>query len=163
MTFHPGELAAQQRFTPEADDARRDALARIIGHTLSDGQWRFIDQRPFFFLATASADGACDCSFRGSESGQASAARVIDAQTLWFPDYPGNGLFNSLGNLVSNPQLGLLFIDFAAQRRLRVNGHAELLDTPKAWAAHWPDAPRAVRVQVEQVYWNCSKRIPIQP
>ncbi|MCL5059351.1 MAG: pyridoxamine 5'-phosphate oxidase family protein [Candidatus Thermoplasmatota archaeon] len=61
-------------------------------------------------IATADAAGYCDCSYRGRET----AGVAVDPTVLVFPDYPGNGLFNSLGNVLVNPHIGLLFIDFAA-------------------------------------------------
>ncbi|GAB6042999.1 pyridoxamine 5'-phosphate oxidase family protein [Endothiovibrio diazotrophicus] len=162
--FHAGELAAQQRFNEGWDEGRAVRLGRIVGHALDEEKALFIEGLPMFFLATADAEGRCDCSFKGTEAGADGAplpvARVVEPRRLWFPDYAGNRMFNSLGNLLVNPHVGLLFIDFAAQTRLRVNGSARLLDEPAAWSGWWPAAPRAVEVAVEEVYWNCPKRIP---
>ncbi len=129
----------------------------------------FIEGLPFFFLATADAVGQCDCSFKGTEPGPDGrllpVVRVVGPQRLIFPDYAGNGMFNSLGNILVNPQVGLLFIDFASRTRLRVNGAATLLEEAAVdeWRPRWPQAQRAVSVRVEQVYWNCAKRIPTRP
>ena len=71
-------------------------------------------------------------------------------------------MYNSLGNILENPNVGMIFIDFPDQQRLRVNGAARVLEGEGEWRTRWPDAPRAVEVSVEQVYWNCSKRIPKQ-
>lgn len=159
--FHPGEQAAQARFAQgEADPVR---LAGIIKPALSESMAAFIAAQGFFFLATADAEGRCDCSYRGSEADSEGrllpAAWVADPQRLTFPDYAGNLMFNSLGNLLANPNLGLIFIDFDGMKRLRVNGHAQILEQGGDWRARWPLAERAVEVRVEQAFWNCSKRI----
>ncbi len=164
MNFHPGEKEAQHRFNEGwSEEAAR--LGRLIGNVLDDKQARFIEGRSFFFLATSDADGNCDCSFKGTEPDRGGVllpvAWVAGPQQVLFPDYAGNGMYNSLGNLLVNPHAGLIFIDFALQARLRVNGTARVLDDGE-WRKRWPQAERAVEVIIEQVYWNCSKRIPKQ-
>jgi predicted pyridoxine 5'-phosphate oxidase superfamily flavin-nucleotide-binding protein len=162
--FHAGELEAQQRFNPDWNAEKSQRLGRIIGDTLDQRMTDFIARQTFFFLATADAEGHCDCSFKGTESaadGQAlPAVWVTEPRRLLFPDYAGNRLFNSLGNILANPNLGMIFIEFSSQSRLRVNGSARILEADEGWRARWPEAQRAVAVAVEQVYWNCSKRIP---
>lgn len=163
--FHVGEVEAQARFNPSWSLRKSAALARIVRGGIDDLTALFIEGCPFFFLATADVEGHCDCSYRGrEEDGDGRAlpvACVLDPHALVFPDYGGNGMFNSLGNLLVNPQAGLLFIDFPSQTRLRVNGRAEVMTEPDdVVRGLWPMARRAVRVKVEQVYWNCSRRIP---
>ncbi|HEY0722134.1 MAG TPA: pyridoxamine 5'-phosphate oxidase family protein [Gammaproteobacteria bacterium] len=165
--FHPGELEAQQRFNAAWDEGQAARLGRLIGEALDEEQARFVESVAFFFLATADAEGNCDCSFKGSEPGAdgkaGQAVWVAGPRRLLFPDFAGNRLFNSLGNILVNSHAGLLFIDFTTQKRLRVNGMAHVLDGEGEWRERWPQAVRAVEVTVEQVYWNCSKRIPQQP
>lgn len=165
--FHAGELAAQQRYNAEWTAQKAARLGRIIGSSIDDEKALFIGFLPFFFLATADAAGNCDCSFRGTEPGEEGAplpvAHVVEPKRLWFPDYTGNRIYNSLGNILQNPHVGLLFIDFAAQRRLRINGRARILERRGEWSDHWPAAVRAVEVSVEQVFWNCGRRIPKRP
>jgi len=79
---------------------------------------------------------------------------------LVFPDFAGNNLFLSLGNLLVNPQIGLLFVDFDGQTRLRVNGRTTLLEDPTPWRAVWPTAQRCIQVTITQAFPNCRKRIP---
>jgi predicted pyridoxine 5'-phosphate oxidase superfamily flavin-nucleotide-binding protein len=154
---HPGEDAARSRFgTTERWPEGR--LSRFYRRGIDDDTSLWIEALPFFFIATADAAGHCDCSFRGRETG--SLLRVLTSGELIFPDYPGNGLFNSLGNLLVNPHIGLLFVDFAAQARMRVNGKAAVVELDDALKSDWPRAQRAVLVTVDQVYGNCRQRIP---
>jgi predicted pyridoxine 5'-phosphate oxidase superfamily flavin-nucleotide-binding protein len=84
--------------------------------------------------------------------------RVLDAHTLAFPDYDGNGMFRSLGNILVNPHVGLLFVDFAQPNRLRVSGTATVhLDDPLL--ATFPGAQAVVRVRAEHVFPNCPRYI----
>lgn len=133
-------------------------MSRFYKRGIDDGAALWIEALPFFFIATADAAGHCDCSFRGRETGP--LLQVLTPGKLIFPDYPGNGLFNSLGNVLVNPHVGLLFIDFVAQTRLRVNGEAALIELDDALKNCWPRAQGGVQVRVEQVYGNCRRRIP---
>jgi len=125
------------------------------GQKLSPLLSRYVEAMDFLFIATADKGGNCDCSFRGGSP----SVKVLDEVTLVFPDYPGNGAFQSLGNILENPKIGMLFIDFTHQQRLRVNGKAEVLDDPDLCAL-FPGSIQVVKVSVEQVYRNCSARIP---
>ena len=97
-----------------------------------------------FFLATADAEGAPQCSYKGGEPG---FVRVLDEQTIAFPSYDGNGMYLSLGNIAETARVGLLFIDFEGQKRLRLNGIAsidpqdELLADIRARSASCASAP----------------------
>jgi uncharacterized protein len=84
--------------------------------------------------------------------------RVIDPRTLAFPSYDGNGMFKSLGNVLVNPHVGLLFIDFEKPRRLRVNGRATArTDDPRL--AEFSGAQMIVRVEVDAIFPNCPRYI----
>ena len=105
--YHDGSRRLQDRF-----ETRRlaDRLVEKVAHgEFTDADRAFIESRPMFFLATADAEGRPDCSYKGGRPG---FVRVVDAETLAFPSYDGNGMFKSLGNILVNPQVGLLFIDF---------------------------------------------------
>ena len=75
--------------------------------------------------------------------------RVLDEHTLAFPSYDGNGMYLSLGNLSVNPHVGLLFVDFASPRRLRVNGSASV-DADDPLRGTWAGAKAVVRVGVRR-------------
>lgn len=152
--YHDGNRHWQDRF-----DTRRlaDRLDEVFVSRpwLDDGARRFIESCDMFFLATADAEGQPQCSYKGGDPG---FVRVLDETTLAFPDYDGNGMFLSLGNTRVNPQVGMLFIDFAAGNRLRVNGQASI-DEADPLTASWAGARLTVRVAVTQVFPNCPRYI----
>ena len=84
--------------------------------------------------------------------------RILDASTLAFPDYDGNGMFRSLGNLLVNPNVGMLFIDFQEGDRMRVNGTAEV-GTDDPLLQEFPGAKSIVRVHAEKIFPNCPRYI----
>ena len=151
--YHEGSRQLQDRF-----ETRRlaDRLVEVTVHgAFTDADRAFIESRPLFFLATADAEGRPDCSYKGGRPG---FVRVVDPETLAFPSYDGNGMFKSLGNILLNPHVGLLFIDFEAPRRIRVNGRATLhADDPLL--GEFVGAQLIVRVQVESIFPNCPRYI----
>ncbi len=161
--LHAGEREAQRRFGV-AGFWRPDMLDSMFRKTIPPRLASHIEALPFFFIATANARGECDCSFRGREldaSGKPyPLVKVLDERTLVFPDYPGNKLFNSLGNLIENGHIGMLFIDFQSRSRARINGTARIVEDAHAHAEIWPLAQRYVSVTAQQVYGNCKARIP---
>ena len=120
VMFHDGNRRLQDQF-----DSRRiaDRLEeKLTRQAFTEQDRAFIEGAMFFFLATADAEGKPDCSFKGGAPG---FVRVTGPGELAFPDYDGNGMFKSLGNILVNPAVGLLFIDMGEKpRRLRVNGEA---------------------------------------
>lgn len=159
--LHEGEREAQKRFGVATEG---QAMSRIVRDHLSSGMIRFVEAQPFFFIATADDRGECDCSFRGRQHNPPvdpdPAVKVLDARTLIFPDYSGNNLFNSLGNIMTNPHIGMLFIDFRNPTRLRINGRAEIIEDKRAFGDIWPEAQRYIKVTVLQAYPNCRQRVP---
>ncbi|MDP2322483.1 MAG: pyridoxamine 5'-phosphate oxidase family protein, partial [Gammaproteobacteria bacterium] len=150
QSFHSGEIDAQQRWSTAGmwDEARRERL--LWDHIPSQLHAR-LEGAVFFFLATSSPDGRCDCSFKGGGPG---LIRILDARKFAFPDFDGNGAFMSLGNILLNPHVGCLFIDFNDGGRLRVNGRAEIVEQGPV-LAYFPGATRVVLVNIEQVVPNC--------
>jgi predicted pyridoxine 5'-phosphate oxidase superfamily flavin-nucleotide-binding protein len=153
--YHAGSRELQDRF------ATRPLADRLDERTARDhirpDDAAFIARMDMFFLATADAAGRPQCSYKGGDPG---FVRVLDEHTLAFPNYDGNGMFLSWGNALVNPQVGLLFIDFVAERpsRLRVEGVATVSFEDELLAA-WPEAQFAVRVRVERVFPNCPRYI----
>jgi uncharacterized protein len=117
----------------------------------------FIERMDMFFLATADAEGRPQCSYKGGDPG---FVRVLDEHTLAFPSYDGNGMYLSMGNVLENPHVGMLFIDFVAARpsRLRVNGVASIAEHDEL-IGHYPGAQLVVRVRATEVFPNCPRYI----
>lgn len=151
--YHEGMRRLQDRF-----DTRRlaDRLDEKLGRTRFTSDDRaFIESRPFFFLATADADGQPDCSYKGGEPG---FVRVTDADELAFPTYDGNGMFRSLGNVLVHPAVALLFIDFERPNRLRVLGRASIADDDPL-LQDFAGAQLVVRVRAQRIFPNCPRYI----
>lgn len=151
--YHAGARHWQDRF-----DTRRlaDRLAEKLSRTqLTDDDRAYIGRQPLFFVATVNESGQPDVSYKGGEPG---FVHCLDATTLAFPSYDGNGQFRSLGNLRQNAQVALLFIDFESPRRLRVFGRATAADDDPA-LADWPGAQLVVRVAVTLIFPNCPRYI----
>ena len=108
-----------------------------------------------FFLASADPQGHPDCSYKGGLPG---FVRVTGPRELAFPSYDGNGMFRSLGNLLVNPAVALLFIDFERPFRLRAQGTAELSQAPELMA-HFKEADLVVRVAISELWMNCPRYI----
>jgi uncharacterized protein len=155
IMYHDGNRRLQDQF-----DSRRisDRLEqKLTRAAFTDDDKTFIESALYFFLATADAAGRPDCSFKGGTPG---FVRVTGPSELAFPDYDGNGMFKSLGNLLVNPQIGMLFIDMHERpRRLRVNGTATVSrDDPLL--GRTVGAQMIVRVAARAIFPNCPRYIP---
>ncbi len=132
----------------------------------------YIARQEMVFVSTADSHGECDCSLRAGLPG---FVHVLDAKTLTYPEYRGNGVMASLGNISENPHMGLLFVDFFASTvGLHVNGKAKILENDERMArSDLPEGVRAaqddergrrperwVEVHVEEAYIHCSKHVP---
>ncbi|MGE0573577.1 pyridoxamine 5'-phosphate oxidase family protein [Reyranella sp.] len=154
IMFHEGNRALQDQF-----DSRRiaDRLEETrLRRQLSPQDRAFVEGVMFFFLATADAQGRPDCSFKGGTPG---FVQAIAPDEIAFPDYDGNGMFKSLGNILVNPSVGLLFIDMGEKpRRLRVNGEARVSrDDPLM--GRFAGAQLLVRVKTRAIFPNCPRYI----
>jgi uncharacterized protein len=151
--YTPAARALQDRF-----DTRRlaDRLAEVKVHDRFTAEDRaFLAQLDMFFLATVDDSGQPTCSYKGGEPG---FVTILDDRTLVFPNYDGNGMFLSMGNVDATRRVGLLFIDLEGQRRMRVDGNAEIRhDDPLA--ARYAGAQFVVRVHAERIYPNCPRYI----
>ena len=155
LLYHEGNRELQDAFHSRAI---ADRLEERTMHTrFSEGDRAFIENAIYFFLATADATGQPDVSFKG---GPAGFVRVTASDELAFPDYDGNGMFRSLGNLEVNPKVGMLFIGMHDRpRRLRVSGTARVIrDDPLASTT--VGAQLIVRVQAQAIFPNCPRYIP---
>ena len=153
--YHDGNRELQDAFGSRALADRLEEKLNRSRFTEDDAA--FIQSVGFFFLATADAQGRPDCSFKGGPVG---FVRVAAPDLLVFPDYDGNGMFKSLGNIAANSQVGLLFIAMGeAPKRLRVNGRAEIVRDDPAMAAV-PGAQLLIKVTPAAIFPNCPRYIP---
>jgi uncharacterized protein len=151
--YHDGNRRLQDRF-----DTRRlaDRIEERIAHDAIDiGDRAFIERMDMFFLATADEHGQPQCSYKGGDPG---FVKVLDEHTIAFPCYDGNGMYLSMGNLLHNPQVGLLFIDWASGKRMRVNGVAAIVEDDPL-LAEYPEAQFVVRVRATDVFPNCPRYV----
>jgi predicted pyridoxine 5'-phosphate oxidase superfamily flavin-nucleotide-binding protein len=155
ILYHDGNRELQDAFeSRRIADRLEEKLARTA-FTADDKT--FIESAIYFFVATADADGRPDCSFKGGAPG---FVRITAPDELAFPDYDGNGMFKSLGNIGVNPDVGLLFIDMHGKpKRLRVNGAATVArDDPLLTTT--VGAQLIVRVKARAIFPNCPRYIP---
>ena len=131
-----------------------DRLEQVTVHSaFSDDDRAFIERAAMCFIATADAQGRPDCSYKGGLPG---FVRVLDEHTLAIPDYDGNGMYRTWGNVLVNPRVGLLFLDFEKPRRIRINGTAQLLEDDPL-RAEFPGAVFIVRVTADLIFPNCPR------
>ncbi len=155
MTDHPMYHAGMRQLQDVRETrALADRLEQVIVRSAFTAEDRaFIQGCSMFFIATADAQGQPDCSYKGGLPG---FVRVLDEHTLAIPDYDGNGMYRSWGNVLVNPQVGLLFLDFERPKRLRVNGVATVgEDDPLR--SEFPGAVFIVRVNAMRIFPNCPR------
>jgi hypothetical protein len=152
--YHEGNRRLQDQF-----DSRRisDRLETFTRSRFTSDDRAFIESAPYFFLATADAKGRPDCSFKGGMPG---FVAVSGPSELAFPDYDGNGMFKSLGNILVNVEVGMLFIAMHGKpQRLRVNGTATV-SREDPLLASTVGAQLIVRVTARSIFPNCPRYIP---
>lgn len=153
FSYSAGSRALQDRH-----DTRRlaDRLAEVeVRDRFTPEDRTFIESLDMFFLATVDDQGQPTCSYKGGDPG---FVAVIDDGTLAFPNYDGNGMYLSTGNVSQTGAVGLLFIDFQRQRRLRVDGVAGL-EPNHPLLASYREAQCLVLVGARSIYRNCSRYI----
>lgn len=167
-----GEKILQQAFQT-TQDALNFYNKQVLTH-LAPLMQDFIAKQEMMFISTADGDGECDASFRAGETG---FVIVLDDTHILYPEYKGNGVMASMGNILENPNIGLLFIDFFETKvGLHVNGKASIIkkeDLQKSLEvfegayeiidAH-KDKFKIVSytlVEVDEAYIHCSLHIPV--
>ncbi len=151
--YHDGMRRLQ-----DARDTRAlaDRLEQVtVRATFAEEDRAFIERCAMFFIATSDAHGHPDCSYKGGLPG---FVRVLDDRTLAIPDYDGNGMYRSWGNVLVNPHVGLLFLDFENQKRIRVNGTAQLNENDSL-RSEYPGSVFIIRVTATRIFPNCPRYI----
>lgn len=163
----PGSLGEHLFQQQQGTESRAQAFYRkqMLDH-LNPSMRTFLVDQEMFFLATVDSKGECDCSLRVGERG---FLRTVDERTLYYPEYRGNGVYSSLGNLLENPHIALLVIDFFHHGiGLHINGRAKIRPHDERWYdGLMPDDWRGSRtpelwivIEVVEAYLHCSKHIP---
>lgn len=160
-----GERLLQEAFG-SSGRAQRFYAAQVLDH-LNDRMRQFVGRQEMMFVATADGLGSCDCTFRAGPPG---FVTVLDEHRVAWPEYRGNGVMASLGNITENGHVGLLFVDFFRDViGLHVNGRADVVENgamrslmPRMKADPVPGRrpERWVVVRVEEAYIHCRKHIP---
>lgn len=131
---------------------------------LTDDAIAFIREQAFLIVATADAAGNGDCSYRGrqprADGSFTPLVDIPDRRTLVLPDFAGNNLLNTIGNLLVNPAIALLFVDFVRQTTWLVQGRATLDEDAPARAHLWPDALRYLVIDVERAQARADAALP---
>jgi predicted pyridoxine 5'-phosphate oxidase superfamily flavin-nucleotide-binding protein len=151
--YGPQHRALQDRFDMRrlADGVER----RIVGTEITAEHRKFIESRDMFWLATIDHQGRPTVSYKGGDPG---FVRVLDQTTIAFPCYDGNGMFYSMGNLIGNGKVGMLFVTFEKPHRLRVQGIATVRhDDPLL--GDFFEAQMVVRVSVTEIFRNCPRYV----
>ena len=161
-----GERVLQERY--DTRTRARQFYDNQFSDRLTPAMTEFVGRMEMAFVATSDASGECDCSFR---AGTAGFLRVLDEHTIAYPEFRGNGVMATLGNMLENPHVGIIMIDFTRDLiGLHVNGSAETV-TPARMRELDPRLPEQpghpgrrpllwVLVHVTEAYVHCSKHIP---
>jgi len=148
------EAELRELFGTPSVRAQQKVVQTIDGHIR-----QFLQQSPFLLLATSDAEGRCDVSPRGDGPG---FVHVLDEHHLLIPERPGNKRFDSLRNILANPQVGLLFLLPGLGETLRINGQATLV-RDEALLREMAVGDRlpllAIAVRVEEAFLHCAKAL----
>lgn len=162
-----GEKDIQNR--QESADRAKRFYKYQMQNQLNEKMKELIKKQEMAFIATSDAEGNCDCSPRFGKPGFIS---ILDNQTLAYPEYRGNGVFASLGNILENPHIGIVFVDFFNTTvGLHVNGRANsylLSELPKKFESAINELSKSdtilierwVVIEIDEAYIHCSKHVP---
>jgi predicted pyridoxine 5'-phosphate oxidase superfamily flavin-nucleotide-binding protein len=149
--------ASSRRLQAENDSFRlANAVARsIVDDELRPEQMAFIGTLDYFFLTTVNEKGEPTVSYKGGPVG---LAHMVDPRKIVFPNYDGNGMFLSMGNVAATSKVGLLFIDMVTPLRVRVQGEARLTQDA-GHLARFPGSNMIVEIDITSVFYNCARYI----
>ena len=151
--YHAGHRQLQSEFQSQALADRLEEI--IVRPTLDDDAQAFIQAQDHFFLTTVDTSGFPTVSYKGGNPG---FVRVIDAATLQFPCFDGNGMWLSMGNIIEHDKIGMLFINMVNPHRVRIQGTATLTREPHI-LNQWQDVGLAVKVSITHSWINCPRYI----
>ena len=159
--FSEAAKRLQERHGSRAQYERLAQLGSTEG-VLGSMEQEFIGQRDTFYLASVTVDGWPYVQHRGGPKG---FLRVLDGKTLAFADFAGNKQYITAGNMETNDRVALFLIDYPAQARLKIIGHAKVVEGDSALeakvrvAGYKAKVERVVVIAVTAFDWNCSQHI----
>lgn len=151
--YGPNHRSLQDRFDTRRIADKIEAIA--VQPELSESDRAFVESRDMFWLSTVDDQGRPTVSYKGGDPG---FVKAVDGKTLAFPCYDGNGMFFSMGNIVGNGKVGMLFMDFERPFRLRVQGTATIADDDPL-TRDFKESLMVVRVAVSEVFPNCPRYV----
>lgn len=167
ITLTPSVLRAQEQYNGRAAQMTANG-GSLEPAALGEEEIRFIEGRDSFYIATVNKDGRPYIQHRGGPVG---FLKVLDSRTLGFADFRGNRQLQTTGNLSANDKVALFLMDYANRERLKILGHAEVLDPE-----NHPDLAAQLTVPgysavVERLFiirvaasdWNCPQHIRPRP
>lgn len=160
LTFTPSVLAAQKKYNGRSAVLEGELQPQLLG----ESEVAFIGERDSFYIATTSETGWPYIQHRGGPCG---FLRVIDAHTLGFADYGGNRQLITVGNLAANDRVALFFMDYSRRERMKLLGHARVLDAKDDPTLSDRLAVPNYRARIERLFlievvafdWNCPQHI----
>jgi predicted pyridoxine 5'-phosphate oxidase superfamily flavin-nucleotide-binding protein len=154
FTYTDAALKLQERF--DTSKLAQAELQAIVHDELTPYDASFVSGAEMFWLATVDDKGSPTVSYKGGAPG---FVHVLDTRTLVFPNYDGNGMYWSMGNVATSASIGMLFMNLERPARLRVQGQAKLTDDP-AMVGRFPGAQFAITVAITSLVTNCPRYIP---
>ena len=130
-------------------------IQAIVRDELEEYHIEYIESRDYFFLSTVTAEGDPTVSYKGGPIG---FVKSLGDNKLVFPNYDGNGMWLSMGNIDASSKVGMLFMDFETPWRIRVQGDAKISKEPELMA-HFPGCNMVAVVEVTRVFQNCARMI----
>jgi predicted pyridoxine 5'-phosphate oxidase superfamily flavin-nucleotide-binding protein len=158
-----------QRRLPSETIASRGMSRHGTARALDPGQATLVRRADTFFIASSHPEGGADASHRGGQPGFVEVSD--DGRRLAFPDYSGNRMFQTLGNLAVDPRAGLLFLDWESGTALQLSGYARIIWDGEALALR-PGAERLVEFDITAVHeferamparWSLLERSRLNP
>lgn len=156
MTDFYGEGAKYLQSEFDTDRLAKKALEVVVHDHFTDDDKSFIESRDMVFIATVDEYGIPQCSYKGGEKG---FIRILDPKTLVMPNYNGNGLFLSCGNMLTTKKVGLLFVDFENPNRLRMTGELISLSKDDQLLKEYHEAEMIIRIKPISVFINCPRYV----
>lgn len=141
-------------------EGQHEKLAEVVVHAivrdeLEEIHTDYINSRDYFFLSSVNAEGEPTVSYKGGSVG---FVKVLSPTRLIFPNYDGNGMWLSMGNIDEAAKIGMLFMDMVTPWRIRVQGTAKLSRDAEL-LVQFPGSNMVVDVAVDVVFQNCSRYI----